>query len=137
MDPPERACTPTRSSKPHLRAPPPGPRLKTGARVRHFRGCNKVSGRLRGGLPQVTPVLIFPFGGSKILIDQRRSMFSHGAQHCRAQENVQKMVSQNKRSHVPSQFFSACTVQILKSQYNCRAVRLQLHPRLRLLTTRS
>ena len=37
--PPERACTPTRSSKPHPRAPPPDPRLKTGARVRHFRGC--------------------------------------------------------------------------------------------------
>ena len=40
---PVRACTPTRSSKPHPRAPPPDPRLKTGARVRHFRGCNQNS----------------------------------------------------------------------------------------------
>ena len=27
---PERACAPTRSSKPHPRAPPPDPRLKPG-----------------------------------------------------------------------------------------------------------
>ena len=30
MDPPERACAPTRSSKSHPRAPPPDPRLKPG-----------------------------------------------------------------------------------------------------------
>ena len=35
------ASAPARSSKPHPRAPPPNPPVKTGARVRRFRGCNK------------------------------------------------------------------------------------------------
>ena len=63
MDPPERACAPTRSSKPHPRAPPPDPRLKPGPvfvtsgssykTPQHARGCEQLIIRGPTGLSSV------------------------------------------------------------------------------------
>ena len=47
LDSPRTRMCPTRSSMLHPRAPPPDPRLKTGARVRHFRGCNNQTKKTR------------------------------------------------------------------------------------------